>query len=84
MVEVKQRWREEQNLGVKHDGAEDACILHGSAKVVEGLLMVLVGAVGEIETGYVHAGAEKLLNHGNGATSGTESADDLGLGPAFG
>lgn len=46
--------------------------------------MVLVGAVGEIETGYVHAGAEKLFDHGNGARSGTESADDLGLGPPFG
>lgn len=45
--------------------------------------MVLVGAVGEVETRDVHAGAEKLLDHGNGAASGTESAYDLGLGPAF-
>lgn len=39
--------------------------MHGLAEVVEGLLVVLVGAVGEVEARDVHPGAEQLLEHGD-------------------
>lgn len=69
------------NLGVEHKGTEDAGVVHGGAEIAEGLVVVFVGTMGEVETGDVHAGPEKLLQHGNGAGSGTQSANDLGLGP---
>jgi hypothetical protein len=56
--------------------------VHGLAQAVERLLVVLVGAVGEVEARDVHAGAEQLLDHGHGAGRGAERADDLGLGQA--
>lgn len=43
--------------------------------------MVVVGSMGEIEAGDVHAGEKELFDHGNGAGSGTQSADDLGFRP---
>ncbi|CAO2044239.1 unnamed protein product, partial [Urochloa humidicola] len=46
---------------------EDAGVVHGLAEVVERLLVVLVGTVGEVEARDVHAGAEELLEHGHGA-----------------
>lgn len=54
--------------------------MHGLAEVVEGLLVVLVGAVGEVEARDVHPGAEQLLEHGDGAGGRAERADQLGLG----
>jgi hypothetical protein len=56
--------------------------VHGLAQAVERLLVVLVGAVGEVEARDVHAGAEQLLDHGHGAGRRAERADDLGLGQA--
>lgn len=38
-------------------------------------------SVREIEAGDVHAGSEKLLDHGDGARSRAQSADDLRLRP---
>jgi hypothetical protein len=54
--------------------------VHGLAEAVERLLVVLVGAVGEVEARDVHAGAEQLLEHGHGAGGRAERADELGLG----
>lgn len=68
-------------LGVKHDGAEDTGVLHGHAEVVERLLVVGMGPVGEVESGDVHAGPEELLDHLNGPGGGAERADDLRLRP---
>jgi len=68
------------DLGVKHDGAEDAGVVHGLPEVVERLLVVLVRAVGEVEARDVHAGSEQLLEHGDGAGGRAERADELGLG----
>lgn len=56
--------------------------MHGSAEIVEGLLVVVVGAMREVEAGDVHASPEKLLDHGGRAGRGAEGADDLGLGDA--
>jgi hypothetical protein len=54
--------------------------VHGLAEVVERLLVVLVGAVGEVEARDVHAGAEQLLEHGHGAGGRAKRAYELGLG----
>jgi hypothetical protein len=70
------------DLGVEHDGAEDPGLLHGGAEVVERLLVVLVGAVGEVEARDAHAGAQQARDHLDGARGRAERADDLGLGPA--
>ena len=84
MREEGRRDREGQgcgvDLGVEHDGAEDAGVVHGLAEAVEGLLVVLVGAVGEVEARDVHPGAEQLLEHGHGAGGRAERADELGPG----
>ena len=77
---MTQKTEREADLGVKHDCAEDAGVVHGLAEVVERLLVVLVGAVGEVEARDVHAGAEQLLEHGHGAGGRAERADELGLG----
>ena len=70
------------DLGVEHDGAEDPGAVHGGAEVVERLLVVLVGAVGEVEARDAHAGAQQARDHLDGARGRAERADDLGLGPA--
>lgn len=57
------------NLGVEHDGAENAGVLHGLAEIIEGFLVVFVRSVREIEASDVHASSEKLLHHGDGARS---------------
>jgi hypothetical protein len=77
---VREEREREEDLGVEHDGAEDAGVVHGLAEVVERLLVVLVGAVGEVEARDVHAGAEQLLEHGHGAGGRAERAYELGLG----
>ena len=69
-----------RDLGIEHDSTEDAGVLHSNPEIVQGPLVVLVGAMGEIESSNVHASFEKLLEHGNGSRSRSQSANDLGLG----
>ena len=76
------RGGEGADLGVEHNGAEDARELHGGAEVVERLLVVLVGAVGEVEARDAHAGAQQARDHLDGPRRRAERADDLGLGTA--
>lgn len=78
---VRKEGRKEADLGIEHDGAEDAGALHGVAEVVERLLVVLVGAVGEVEAGDAHPGAEQARDHVDGARRRAQRAHDLGLGP---
>lgn len=40
-----------------------------------------MGSMREVESGNIHAGPEKLLDHGDGAGSRTKSANDLCFGP---
>lgn len=56
--------------------------MHGGAEVVQGLLVIFVGAMGKVEASDVHAGPEKLFEHGDGARGGAQRAHDLSLGNA--
>ena len=69
-----------RDLGVKHDGAKDPSVVHSSSEIIQGLLMVLVGAVGEIKPGNIHSSSEKLLQHGDRSRSRANGADNFGLG----
>jgi len=90
----KRRKKRRRDLGIEHEGAENKrlhevewmredaenlSVVHGNPEIVEGLLVVLVGSVREIEAGDVHAGPQKLLEHGHRPRRRTESADDLRL-----
>jgi len=68
---MTQKREREGDLGVKHDCAEDAGVVHGLAEVVERLLVVLVGAVGEVEARDAHAGAQQTRAHLDGARGRT-------------
>ena len=63
--------KKSRDLGIEHDSSEDVGVLHGNPEIVQGLLVVLVGAMGEIEASHVHASPEKLLQHGNGSRRGS-------------
>jgi hypothetical protein len=78
----REREAEFANLGVEHDGTNDAGDVHSLTEVVECLLVVLVRAVGKVEPRDAHAGAQQARAHLDGARGRAEGADDLGLGPA--
>lgn len=61
----KEQGGKRRDLGIEHEGAENPSVVHGNPEIVEGLLVVLVGSVREIEAGDVHAGPQKLLEHGH-------------------
>ena len=54
--------------------------MHSPAQIVQSVLLVLEGAMGEVEPGNVHARPQQLLQDGDLARLGPQSADDLGLG----
>ena len=54
-------------LCVEHDGAHDARLPHGQPQVVQRLLVIVVGAVGEVEAGHVHAAPQHLAQRGHAA-----------------
>jgi len=72
--------KKSRDLGIEYDSREDVGVLHSNPEIVQGLLVVLVGAMGEIEASNVHASSEKLLEHGDGSRSRSQSANDLSLG----
>lgn len=59
----KLKGRETRDLGIEHEGAEDLSVVHGSAEVVEGLLVVVVSAMGEVKASNIHASPQQLLQH---------------------
>mmetsp|Transcript_15049 Transcript_15049/g.35858 ORF Transcript_15049/g.35858 Transcript_15049/m.35858 type:complete len:510 (+) Transcript_15049:276-1805(+) len=66
-------------LCVEHHGAEHVGVCHRLLEVVERLLVVVVAAVGEVEAGHAHAGAEELLDDLHAPADRAERADDLGF-----
>lgn len=56
--------------------------MHSGPEVVECFLMILVGAMGEIEPSNIHPSPKKLLNHGHRTRSWTQSADNFSLANA--
>jgi hypothetical protein len=71
--------KKRSDLGIEHEGAENLSVVHGNPEIVEGLLVVLVSAVREIEAGDVHAGPQKFLEHGHRSGCRTQRAHDLRL-----
>lgn len=74
---------EKEDLGVEHDGAEDAGVLHGLFEIIEGFLMVFMRSMGEIESSDIHTRTQQLFGHGDRARRRSQSADDLRLGAAL-
>ena len=64
MLVIKQGDSRKMDLGVKHDGAENAGILHSSPEIVQGPLMILMAAMREIEASNIHPSPQQLLYHG--------------------
>jgi len=54
--------------------------VHSNLEIVEGFLMIVVGAMGEVETSNVHPCPQKLLCHFHGTGSRTQSTHYFGLG----
>jgi len=59
------------DLSVEHDGADEAGEVHGLSEIVQGLLVVFVGAVREVEARDAHAGAQQTRAHLDGARGRT-------------
>lgn len=72
---------EERDLGVQHDGTENAGILNGSTEIVKSFLMILVRAMREVEPSNIHAGNKQLLYHLHRPRRRSQSANYLRLGP---
>jgi hypothetical protein len=70
------------NLGVEHDGPKDANAVHGCAEVVELLLVVLAGAVGEFEVHDVIAGARSSRRSARSGRACTQSWSWAGAEPS--
>ena len=66
-------------LGVEHDGDGDAKLGRDLADALDAGTVVIVGAVGEVEAGDVHAGLDELGEDGLVFGGRTHGADDLGL-----
>lgn len=69
------------DLGVQHDGAEGLGVEHGRPEIVKGLLVVVMGAMGEVEARYIHTSPQKLLDHFHRPTRWSQRAHYLCLGP---
>jgi hypothetical protein len=70
------------NLGVEHDGPKDANAVHGCAEVVELLLVVLAGAVGEVEVHDAIAGARSSRRSARSGRACTQSWSWAGAEPS--
>jgi hypothetical protein len=70
-------------FGVEHEGDMLVrALLEGLIQIVDLLAVRLVVAVGEVETGDIHAGVDHLNEHLGGVAGGAERADDLGAAEA--
>lgn len=77
----KQREKSERDLRIQHDGAKGFGVGHGSPEIVKGLLVVGMGAMGEVEARHVHTSPQKLLYHFNRPGRRSQRAHYLCLGP---
>lgn len=53
------------DLCIKHNSTEDLSVVHGNLETVQGFLVILMSAMGEIEAGNIHPCSQKLLQHGH-------------------
>ena len=65
-------------LGVEQDAHGQAELLGDAADAVDAALVLLVGTVGEVEAGNVHASLDHLADLVVAVARGTHGADDLG------
>ena len=63
-------------LSIQKNSTHGLEVVHGLSQVIQCVLLVLVSAMGEVETGHIHAGFQQLLQ--DGARPG---ADSLDIGP---
>jgi hypothetical protein len=67
------------DLGVEEDATHDLGVVHGLLESVQRPGMVLVGSMGEVEPGHIHAASKQLLQHRNISGFWAQRAYDLGL-----
>ena len=67
------------NLSVQQHGTHDLGVGHSLTKVIEGLLMILVGSMREVKPSHIHSRLQQLLQHGHLPGFRAKGADDLGL-----
>ena len=65
------------SLGVQHDGTQTLRVQHGDSQVIQGLLVVLVRTVREVEARDAHSRSQELLQHLDRPRLWSESAYDL-------
>ncbi len=70
----------ESYLSIKKDGTHGLCVMHSNLQVFQSVLVILVGAVREIEARHIHPCSQKLLQDRNLSRLGAESAYDLCFG----
>ena len=62
-------WR--ADFSIEHDGTDKASEFHGLSKVVQGLFVILAGAMREVKARDTHVGVQLTRAHLNGARSWT-------------
>ena len=70
MKHIEKREKRKIDLGIEHKGTEDTGGGHGGVEVRKGFLVILMGAMGEVEPGDIQSGPQELLEHGHRSTGG--------------
>ena len=68
-----------RTLGIKHDGDRNILFLAQTLDAVDSRALLLVRAVGHIQTAYIHARVHQLGDHLLAVAGGTERTHDFGL-----